>query len=141
MDNVLIDTGFWIALYNERDKHYSKANELQEYLEIANVLVPYPSLYETINTRLTKKSLSLNDFKRQLEKNNFEIVQDDDYKADSLEITFNSSLINKRPLSLVDTIIRQMLADEHLNINYLISFNPGDFIDICTRRGIIIISD
>jgi predicted nucleic acid-binding protein len=141
MKNILIDTGFWIALYNERDSMYRKANEMYEYFSSAKILLPYPSLYETINTRFAKNTKGLQDFKILLEKSNFELLDDNDYKTDALELTFKSALDFKRPLSLVDLIIRQMLSDEKLKVNYLISFNPGDFIDICMRRNIEIKSN
>jgi predicted nucleic acid-binding protein len=141
MNNILIDTGFWYALYNRRDSLYGKANEIYEYLSLGKVLVPYPSLYETINTRFAKDTQGLNDFKLLLERDNFELLDDNDYKTDALELTFNSALDLKRPFSLVDMIIRQMLSDEKLRVNYLISFNPGDFIDICGRRNITILSE
>jgi hypothetical protein len=46
-----------------------------------------------------------------------------------------------RPLSLVDTVIREMLSDESLKIDYLITFNIKDFIDVCSRRNITILSE
>jgi predicted nucleic acid-binding protein len=141
MNNILVDTGFWYALYNERDSFYWKANEVSEYLSLGKVIIPYPSLYETISTRFTKNSQRLHDFKLLLERENFELFDDNDYKTDALELTFNSALDLKRPLSLVDMIIRQMLSDKNLRINYLFSFNPGDFVDICRKRDIKIISD
>lgn len=141
MNNILIDTGFWYALYTERDEHYAKANKLVEYLEMGNILIPYPSLYETINTRFSKNIAGLRDFKTRLEQSNFELLEDEEYKSDAIELTFDSSLNLKKPISLVDMVIRQMLADDKLSINYLITFNPGDFIDVCTRRGIAIISE
>jgi predicted nucleic acid-binding protein len=142
MKNILVDTGFWYALYNERDSIYHrKAIDMYEYLSLGKILVPYPSLYETINTRFAKNIQGLQEFKILLEKNNFEVLDDDDYKNDALELTFKSAISLKRPFSMVDIIIRQMLSDEKLSINYLISFNPGDFIDICMRRNIEIISN
>lgn len=141
MNNILIDSGYWYALYNKRDSLYSKAQELYNYLSIGKILVPYPSLYETINTRFAKDTQGIRDFKLLLERDNFELLDDNDYKTDALELTFNSALDFKKPYSLVDMIMRQMLADDKLRINYLISFNPGDFIDVCQRRNIRLITD
>ncbi|MDP4187384.1 MAG: hypothetical protein Q8907_06285 [Bacteroidota bacterium] len=141
MNNILVDTGFWYALYTERDEYYIKANELVEYLELGNVLIPYPSLYETINTRFSKNTKGLCDFKSRLEQNNFELLEDEEYKSDAIQLTFESSLYMKKPISLVDMVIRQMLADDKLNINFLITFNPEDFIDVCIQHRIKIISE
>ncbi|NCO54003.1 MAG: hypothetical protein COS14_05115 [Bacteroidetes bacterium CG02_land_8_20_14_3_00_31_25] len=138
MTNILIDSGFWYALYNERDEHYNKANELIEYLTLGNIIIPYPCLYETINTRFAKNNLS--DFKLIIEKHSTILIEDNSYKSEALDLTFNSSIQLFKPYSLVDMVIRLMLEDETLNINYLISFNPEDFIDVCCKRRIEILS-
>jgi predicted nucleic acid-binding protein len=141
MNNILIDSGFWYALYDKRDSYYDKAQEIFEYFSIGNVLIPYPSLYETINTRFVKNEIGLRDFKLLITGQNVLLLDDQEYKSEALELTFKSALDLKKPFSLVDIIIRLMLADEKLRINYLISFNPGDFIDICGKRSISLLSD
>lgn len=141
MNNILIDTCYWFALYNKRDNLHNKANNLLEYLTLCRVIIPYPSLYETINTRFAKNTEELKNFKNLLQNNNFSLIDDDDYKADALELSFSSALVLNRPLSLIDIIIRQMLSDKKLNINYLISFNVADFIDVCTKHKIEILSE
>jgi len=141
MNNILIDTGFWIALYDRRDSYNVVANDIFEYLTLGNVIIPYPSLYETINTRFVKNAPAMRSFKILLEKTNFQLMDDVDYKEFALESTFSFAYNSNRSLSLVDMVIRQMLADERLNISHLISFNQGDFQDICTRRNIQILSD
>jgi len=141
MNNILIDSGFWYALYDKRDSYYDKAQEIFEYFSIGNVLIPYPSLYETINTRFVKNEIGLRDFKLLITGQNVLLLDDQEYKSEALELTFKSALDLKKPFSLVDIIIRLMLADEKLRINYLISFNPGDLIDICGKRSISLLSD
>jgi predicted nucleic acid-binding protein len=141
MNNILIDTGFWIALYDSRDSFNVVANDMFEYLALGNVIIPYPSLYETINTRFVKNRLGMKSFKMLLERTNFQLLDDADYKEFALESTFDFAYNSNRSLSLVDMVIRQMLADERLKIDHLISFNQGDFVDICTRRNIRMLSD
>jgi hypothetical protein len=41
-----------------------------------------------------------------------------------------------RALSLVDAVLRLVLVDRNVKIDALITFNPGDFSDICQRSGI-----
>lgn len=65
-----------------------------------------------------------------------QLIDDEDYKNDALNFTFESSIRNNRPLSLVDNIIRLMLNDKQIKIDYLISFNNKDFIDVCLSRRI-----
>ena len=83
----------------------------------------------------------MKNFKILLERTNFQLLDDADYKEFALESTFGFAFNSNRSLSLVDMVIRQMLADERLKIDHLISFNQGDFVDICTRRNICILSN
>ena len=141
MNNILIDTGFWIALYDKRDPYYWRASDLFDYLSIGQILIPYPSLYETINTRFVRNKQGLSDFKVLISKADIHLLDDSIYKSDALDLTLNSSIFKDKHYSLVDMVIRLMLSDNRLNINYLISFNPGDFIDICSKRRIEILSE
>jgi hypothetical protein len=83
----------------------------------------------------------MRNFKMLLERTNFLLLDDADYKEFALESAFDFAFNSNRSLSLVDMVIRQMLADERQKIDYLISFNQGDFVDICTRRNIHILSN
>ncbi|CAH2405647.1 hypothetical protein MES4922_40360 [Mesorhizobium ventifaucium] len=40
---------------------------------------------------------------------------------------------------MVDCLIRLMLDDRNLKINYLATWNEGDFDDVCRKRRIEII--
>lgn len=139
MNNILIDTGFWFALYDKRDQYYIRAQELFEYIHIGKIIIPYPSLYETINTQFVKNKQGLSEFKLLLNQNGIHLLDDSVYKTDALNLTLELSNSKDRNYSLVDMVIRLMLSDVSLNINYLISFNPGDFIDVCKRRMIEIL--
>src|SRR4030042_1849888 len=141
MNNILIDTGFWFGLYDKRDPNYSKASVLFEYLSIGKIIIPYPSLYETINTRFVRNKQGLYEFKQLINKGDISLLDDSSYKSDALDLTLNSSIYKDKNYSLVDMVIRLMLSDNRLNINYLISFNPSDFIDVCNRRRIQILSE
>ena len=140
MVNILVDTGFWYGLYDKSDSYYYKANDLLDYLSLGTIIIPYPTLYETINTRIAKNTKGISDFKRIIEKKQTILIEDNLYKSEALDLTFNSSIYLNKPYSLVDMVIRLMLEDENLKINYLISFNPKDFIDICSKRRIEILS-
>lgn len=140
MNNILIDTCFWYALFDARDLDHAKAIELLHYLDLGNVIVPYPTLYETINTRFTRNKAWVKEFEKTLKNDNVNLIEDIEYKENALNLTFDSTLNRNRPLSLVDMIIRLMLEDVDLKIDYLISFNTGDFIDLCHKKGIELIS-
>ncbi len=140
MNNIMIDTGYWYALFNARDSHHTKANELLYHLDLGTVIVPYPTLYETINTRFTKNRSGIEEFSKTLSKDNVRFIEDLEYKENALSLTFEATINKNRPISLVDMVIRLMLEDVNLKIDSLISFNTGDFIDICYRKGIAIIN-
>jgi predicted nucleic acid-binding protein len=138
MENVLVDSGFWFALYDSTDQHHNEAINITDYLEIANIIIPFPTLYESVNTAFMKNPVAKNGFEGVLKRNNVEIVYDESIKDNALEITF-SEKSKKRNLSLVDNIIRLILEDKNYKIDYLITFNKADFIDICNNRNIQIL--
>ncbi|MCC5944580.1 MAG: hypothetical protein JJT94_06565 [Bernardetiaceae bacterium] len=80
-------------------------------------------------------------FKKIIERKNVTLLDDVIYKETALKLTFETTLLQDRPLSLVDTTIRIMLDDRNLKIDYLLSFNRADFFDICQKRNIQIISE
>jgi hypothetical protein len=46
-----------------------------------------------------------------------------------------------RPLSLVDRVVRLMLLNRKLRLHAFITFNRGDFEDVCRQRSIALIDD
>ncbi len=140
MNNIIIDTGFWFALFNKEDQHHKQAVEIVEYLELGNILIPFPTLYETINTKFSKMKEWFSEFEKILNKENVKLINDEEYKNDALNLSLEYSLRKDRPLSLVDNIIRLMLDDDHIKIDYLISFNIKDFVDICQNKRIEILN-
>jgi len=138
--NSLIDTGFWFALYDNRDQYHKKAIDIAEYLEFYNLLIPWPSLYETLNTRFVRRPEWLHNFKKHLNKYQTVKIPDEAYREKSL----NNILITKqhqKSFSLVDMVIREMLEDRNLKIDVMITFNPNDFIDVCIAKNIEIVSE
>ena len=59
---VLVDSGFFIALFNERDQHHASARRLEEWLDFVPIVLPWPILYETVNTRLARRPQNLAKF-------------------------------------------------------------------------------
>lgn len=140
--NVIVDTGFWYSYLGTReqerhmvtDKVFRRLEELE-----ANFLIPFPTLYEAINTKLlkSKNRTKANWFLRQLQSNpRFIKVPDDEYKDDAYLLTVSEN--NHRGYSLVDMIIRVMMEDDRLKIDSLLTLNIEDFIDVASRRGISI---
>lgn len=141
MNNILIDTGFWYGLYDRRDNFYHQANNLYEYLALGQILIPYPTIYETINTRFSKNKEGIESFEKLISEPNVILIDDSNYKGTALELTFNSSIRLNKPYSLVDMILRLILSDSTLKIDFLLSFNPEDFFDVCASRNISILTE
>ncbi|GHT65997.1 hypothetical protein AGMMS50239_26750 [Bacteroidia bacterium] len=137
MTNILIDSCFWYSMFDKYDEHYNKVQHMQEYLEFGNIILPYPIIYETLNTRFVKRKEWLTTFNDLLKRESTVLVSDEPYKVKALSSVLSNTT---RPLSLVDMTIRLMLDDIDLNINALITFNVEDFIDICSNKRIELIS-
>ena len=139
-ERILVDTGFWIALYNERDGYHNDAEELFQLIVDTNIIIPWPTLYETINTRLAKNYKGINKFEKIIKMPNTMLLEDVEYKERALQFSIENSTKAIRPISLVDAIIREIIEDVNINIDYLITYNRGDFIDLCQKRKVEILN-
>ena len=110
-----------------------------EYLEISYLVLPWPTLYETLRTRLSRNRKALQQFELYLKRPNITFLDDEPYREKAIDLCFSSSLHVNRPLSMVDCLIRLILEDINIKINYLATFNINDFIDICLKRRITIL--
>ena len=58
MINVIVDTGFWFGYCTPKDEHHQKALDIFSYLlkidSDLSFIIPYPSLYETLNTKFLR---------------------------------------------------------------------------------------
>lgn len=133
--NVLIDTGFWYAFYNAGDEFHKAAESIMDVLDKHNILIPFPSLYETINTKFSRKKEWMKCFNQLIKSSKCTLISDDQYKDYTLDLSMHSSIEKSRAISMVDMVIRQMLDDVDLKIDALITFNPDDFADICRKRN------
>lgn len=143
--NILVDSCFWFAYWETRQK--------DQYMESAkriydicfdkyqyNIIIPFPSLYETVNTKLLRdKNKTMADWflKKLASDTKYLKVFDDKYREAALAETTK----NPRRISLVDSILRLMMQDSELHIRALITFNTGDFVDICKQYNIEIINE
>ena len=141
MSNILVDSCFWYALFDRSDEHHHKAQIMQSYLEFGSIIIPFPVLYETLNTKFSKKENWMSGFQGYMNRETTTLVPDTKYRDLALSNTFSYSLDRKRPMAIVDMAIRLMLEDITLNIDALITFNVRDFVDICNQKNIEIISE
>lgn len=136
---VIVDTGFWYSLLGtrEREKH-ALAERIYEDLVSKGVkfIVPFPTLYETLNTKLLKEKYQNKSewFLKQLSANPlFEAVPDEKYREEAYTLT---TVNNSRGISLVDNIIRVMIQKNTPKLDMLLTFNLGDFVDVCAKSNV-----
>ncbi len=136
-----MDTGFWFAMFDPRDQYYSEIQEKADLLETARILLPWPTLYETLRTKFVKNGKALNRFELFLKRPNIGYLDDIPYREAALELSFDASLRKEpsRPLSMVDCLIRLIIEDANIKVDYLATFNESDFIDVCDKYRVEIL--
>jgi len=139
MEYTLVDTGIWIAMFDPRDQHRARIEEIAEYLDLCHLILPWPTLYETLRTRLARNRNALQSFEAYLKRPRISFLDDEPYRETAIELCFSSVLQAYRPLSMVDCLIRLVLDDINVKVSYLATFNNNDFFDICQKRQIEII--
>lgn len=68
------------------------------------------------------------------------LFDDTNYKVNAIEEVFNLNRVTGFTYSLTDSVIREILKDINVKINYLATFNNSDFEDICQLRQIEIVN-
>jgi predicted nucleic acid-binding protein len=136
---VMVDTGYWFALLDPRDERHGRARLKAGWIDSMTVVSPWPVLYETLNTRFVKNRPGIVMFERIIKPPKGIRLDDAGYRGKALEQTFSEAVAGRRPISLCDMVIRLMLQDANLRINALLTFNPGDFADVCRSAGVEIL--
>ena len=131
---LLTDTGYLIALYDERDKHYATAQRNKHLLELHPVVLPWPVLYETINTRFARRPRALMLIDRIIAKADTLLLDDSPYREAAYRQVQQTS--RQRHFSLVDAVLRAVIEDENVRISGLLTFNIKDFHDLCRLRNV-----
>ncbi|MCC6550057.1 MAG: hypothetical protein IT279_08315 [Ignavibacteriaceae bacterium] len=140
--NILTDSGYWLGLLDSKDQYHNASNEIADMIDGNKIIFPWPCLYETISTRLARRKDQL----IQLEKTIFNpsrgsiyLINDNDYKEEALKQVFYQNRFLGKSYSLTDSVIREILKDINVKIDYFITFNSDDFRDICSQRDIELI--
>ncbi|RYH06621.1 hypothetical protein EON65_42640 [archaeon] len=101
--------------------------------------MPWPVGFEVLRTRLARNRLAMEVLERRLKTQPIAWVDDEPYREAALEMTFEQTLRRGRALSMVDCLLRLMVDDVNLRIDYLATWNGRDFADVCQPRGVQII--
>ncbi len=133
----LVDTGFWFALLNEPDTQHESALEKEERLSRLTYIVPWPTLYEALNSDFTKQPSWLSKFDVYLKRPNAELLDDAKYRDDALIAALEQS--KRRGLSLVDNVLRMIIEDVNVRVDCIFTFDKRHFVDICKRCSVEII--
>ncbi len=88
--NILVDSCFWIALYTpEETERQQRVLEIIDDLENNIVVIPWPTLYEFVNTKLARRKENLFAFENFLLKPNVFKVSDEIYKEKAPKMYLN----------------------------------------------------
>lgn len=134
---VLTDSCFWLGLIDPTDQHHQSAVEWADIVatEGAILLLPWPCLYESVSTRLVRHRGRTLEFEQLLKRPAVEFLDDASYRDAALEAVFDTARTG-RSFALADGVIREMLKDINLRVDYLLTFNGADFADVCQVRRI-----
>lgn len=138
---AIIDTCYWFGLFKKGDQHHESAKVISELIEDFKIVVPYPTMYETLNSEFIKKERQLREFEDLMKSDRVIFIMDEDYRDKAIEETYSVHRKSIPKISLVDSIIREMLKDINLKLDYLVTFNEKDFVDVCSIRGVEILSE
>ena len=126
----LPDTGFWIALYDNDEE----AETIASLIIDDNILILYPSMYEFLNSKFSRRGLA-HEFQKLLKRPNILKVFDDDYRDDSMDNFFFNATYYSKDVSLVDEVIKLMIVDTKLKVDFLISYDTS-LLNFATSQGI-----
>jgi hypothetical protein len=151
MSNYCVDSGFLFALYSPRDQrdYREKAREyFGSFKNRANKFVlPWPVMFEAINTAVCTYQPGLELFARNLRdfraSDQLVTIDDAPYRERALQECLtqgNRPDRRGRGISLVDYVLRLILADTKLRFDGLITLDVGHFRDVCLSRQITLLS-
>ena len=128
-------------MFDPRDERWGQTEKKEELLERFAVVIPWPTMYETLRTRMVNNQGAMQRFEDYLKRPHLTLLDDTPYREDALRLTLTCSLRpGRRPihkaLSMVDCLIRLILEDANVNVSYLATFNDRDFWDVCGKRRI-----
>ena len=137
-NTLLVDSGFFFALFDPRDQHHGDACKKQDLLEALSVVVPWPILYETINTRFVRRPETIVRFESVLRAHDTVLLDDSPYRLDAYEEVLAQAKTQRQrnAMSLVDAVLCAILADPNVRIDAMLTFNSRDFGHICSVQRV-----
>lgn len=142
-ETLLVDSGFFIALLDPRDRYHAEAGKKEEWLELYSLIVPWPVLYETVNTRftrrLTRRPANIARFENLVLRSEPQTIRLDD--SSYRHKAYADTLVRaKEPRgsarSLVDSILHAIIEDPEVHIDAMLTFNLRDFGSVCQSNRV-----
>lgn len=141
MKYILVDSCYWFGLLDDKDSYHLSANSIADLIKDYKIIVPYPSMYEVLNSKFIKSKNRLLQFEEIMKSDRIKFVFDEIYRDEALKNTYSIHRKIIPQISLVDSIIREVIRDINIKIDYLVTFNEKDFKDVCDIRNIEIVSE
>jgi predicted nucleic acid-binding protein len=128
----MVDTGYWYAVCDPNEANHGSASTKFADFERHGIIFPWPCLYETLNTSFVENRRAMPRFAAIVRRPNVEYLDDAPYREHAYELTMGTA--RKRPISLVDMVMRLMLENVNVRVDGLLTLNPKDFHDVCRKR-------
>ena len=136
---LLIDTGFFFALFDKTDQYHVSACKLLKQVGSVSIILPWPVLYETINTRFLKERMDfeLDQFNAIVESPRTELLDDSPYRLESYQVARKSVQRGwPPPLSLVDAILCAIVEDANVRVEAMLTFDLRNFSYLCQKHNV-----
>lgn len=137
----MTDTCYWLGLIDASDEHHKKSVVISELIQNDYLLFPFPCFYEIIRTRFLKNKEMLSNLEVLLKNSNIRYIDDTNYKELALTKVYELNRFSYIKHSFADAVIREMISDINIRIDYLVTYNVKDFADVCAIRGVEILNE
>ncbi|MFN7776880.1 hypothetical protein [Flavobacterium sp.] len=129
MKTILLDTGYWIALFSS-DKELEKQDTVEYVTKLIDennykVIIPFPTLYEFLNSKLSRKVKQKFNLETELSKQKYEKIYDNDYRDKALKKFIYQYSFTNSDISLVDEVIKEMIEDKNLKTDIIVTFDES----------------
>jgi len=138
-ETILVDTGAWIALFDESSADHKAIAKYAEIIETHPLLVPWPVTYETLRTRFVRRPAWVAAFNSLVHRPGVTLIDDERYRDDVYALTVDAATRHKRGISMVDMLCRLIIEDANVKLDCVITTNRKDFADVCYARGVEIL--
>jgi len=136
--NLLVDTGFIIALIDPSDPYHEQAQSLGSVFKEYQFYIPWAVLFECLDERFYKRlsPISSVELAQFLFSDQVTFINTSEEENQSALLASKNSLFKNKTTSLTDCVIIELLKDDSYYWNGLLSPNSRDFKFFCDIRQI-----